>query len=406
MGGTVDMGGMAGGVHGHCDARFARVREVFEKHFADGEEVGASFAVFHRGRVVVDLWGGLADHRAGREWERDTPAFVYSCTKAVTAAAVLLLAEDGVLDLTAPVASVWPEFEARGKAGITVEHLLTHQAGLPVIEDEVPLEEFDDLPAVAARLAGQAPLWTPGAAHGYHALTYGFLLEEVVRRAAGCSVADMVADRIAGPLGLELWLGAPDEVAAHAARLTAGDRANDRVNDRVNDRANDGAGARVDARANAVSADGLLSRALGNPPIHRLKGGANHPLMLRAGWPAAGVVATARGLAGFYRALVEDALLEPSTLVDATGSRVRGHDRVLQVETAFGLGFMLPSAAYPAPPRARRSAFGHLGYGGALGMGDAVHGLGMAYIMNRMSHEVVGNVRAYRLVEAVYDSLP
>ncbi|MEU0570503.1 serine hydrolase domain-containing protein, partial [Nonomuraea sp. NPDC005983] len=208
----------------HCDPRFARVREVFERHFAEGEELGAAFAVYLDGELVVDLWDGVADRHTGRRWQEDTPAFAYSCTKAITATVLLQLAERGLVDVTGPVTQVWPEFASGGKAGVTVEHLLTHQAGLPVVESPVPVEEFGDLAAIASRLAGQRPLWEPGTAHGYHALTYGFLVGEVVRRVTGKSVGDLVAAEIAGPLGLDLWLGAPDEVIARTARLTAGDR--------------------------------------------------------------------------------------------------------------------------------------------------------------------------------------
>ncbi|GAA3418758.1 hypothetical protein GCM10018952_55550 [Streptosporangium vulgare] len=195
--------------YGHCDPRFSRVREVFDAHFADGEELGASFAVFLDGEPVVELWGGVANRRSGRAWERDTPVLAYSCTKAVTATAAQLLAERGLLDVTAPVADVWPEFARRGKERVTVEHLLTHQAGLPALEEPVPVEEFEDQAAIADRLAGQEPIWEPGTAHGYHALTYGFLVGEVVRRVSGKSVGEIVATEISGPLGLELWVGAP-----------------------------------------------------------------------------------------------------------------------------------------------------------------------------------------------------
>lgn len=189
----------------HCDPRFSRVREVFERQLADGSELGAAFAVHLDGELVVDLWGGVADRHTGRPWEHDTPAFAYSCTKAITATVLLQLAERGLVDVQGAVADVWPEFAARGKGAITVEHLLTHQSGLPVVEEPVPVEEFGDLAAIAARLAGQAPLWEPGSAHGYHALSYGFLVGEVIRRVTGKSVGELVSAEIAEPLGLELW---------------------------------------------------------------------------------------------------------------------------------------------------------------------------------------------------------
>ncbi|MGI5283060.1 serine hydrolase domain-containing protein [Nonomuraea polychroma] len=398
----------------HCDPRFSRVREVFERHFTEGEELGAAFAVYLDGELVVDLWDGVADRHTGRRWEHDTPAFAYSCTKAITATVLLRLAERGTVAVTAPVADAWPEFAARGKGAVTLEQVLTHQCGLPVLEEPVPVEEFEDQAAIAARLAGQAPLWEPGSAHGYHALTYGFLLGEVIRRVTGTSVGELVATEIAGPLGLELWVGAPDEVIARAARLKAGERPQplaptEAIGSTSGDSpAADGttAGRSPDALAEMAKAmldpQSLMNRALGNPGMHLLKGGANHPVILRAGWPAAGVVTTARGLAGFYRSLIAGELLDPGTLRDALRTRVSGPDRVLFLDSAFGLGFMRPSLTFLMPSE---TAFGHSGLGGSIGLGDAERGLAVGYVMNKMANAVSGNLRGIRLVEAVYKSL-
>ncbi|GII60565.1 esterase [Sphaerisporangium krabiense] len=375
---------------GHCDPRFDRVRRVFDDNFARGEELGAAFAVHLHGEPVVDLWDGVADRHTGRPWERETPVLTYSCTKAVTATVLLWLAERGLVDLRAPVAKVWPEFAAHGKDGITVEWLLTHEAGLPVVEQDVPVAEFEDQPAIAARLAGQSPLWTPGAAHGYHALTFGFLTGEVIRRVAGATAGEIVAREIAGPRGLDLWLGAPDDVAARAARMSAGEPAG---------------GIGASAGFPGHSKDGLMTRALGNPNPNKLKGGGNHPVIMRAGWPAMGMVATARGLAGFYRDLVAGEIVARETLEYGTRVRVSGPDRVMLVDSAYGLGFMRPSMYFLTPRKGAETAFGHTGLGGALGLGDPRRGLAMAYTMNRMMTTGPGALRAYRLASAVYDCL-
>ncbi|MFC4115948.1 serine hydrolase domain-containing protein [Nonomuraea zeae] len=426
----------------HCDPRFSRVREVFERHFADGEELGAAFAVYLDGELVVDLWGGVADRHTDRPWEQDTPAFAYSCTKAITATVLLQLAERGLVDVSAPVADVWPEFAAGGKGAVTVEHLLTHQAGLPVVEEQVPVEEFEDQPAIAARLARQTPLWEPGTAHGYHALTYGFLVGEVIRRVTGKSVGELVAAEIAAPLGLELWVGAPDTVIARTARLKAGERpqvarspegeagggsaagqvtAVTEAGGTAGGTAGEPAGRTTGGTAGepggderrardvvaemtkaALDPQSLMNRALGNPGMHRLKGGANNPVILRAGWPAAGVVTTARGLAGFYRSLLAGDVLAPGTLEDAMRPRVSGPDRVLILDTSFGLGYMRPSVTFLMPSR---TAFGHSGMGGSIGLGDPGRGLAIGYVMNKMANAISGNLRGIRLVEAVYNAL-
>lgn len=411
--------------HGDCDPRFSRVREVFDAHFAGGEELGAAFTVFLDGEPVVDLWGGVADRHSGRPWEHDTPVLAYSCTKAVTATIALLLSERGLLDIAAPVADVWPEFARHGKERATVEHLLTHQVGLPVIEEQVPVEEFGDQAAIADRLAGQAPIWEPGTAHGYHALTYGFLVGEVIRRVSGRSVAELVAEEISGPFGLDLRLGATDEVLTRVARLSAGDRRKPSAPAGAAGLPGDGAAGGPETVAAAVDLpgqgpgdplyemarasldrDSLMNRALGNPPIHLLPGGANNPVVLRAGWPAMGAVTSARGLAGFYRDLVAGRIVGQEVLRDATRRRVHGPDRVMFVDSSFGLGYMRPALTFLTPARGAESAFGHTGLGGSLGLGDAEHGLGMAYTMNRMAGAVSGSLRAYRLAEAVYESLP
>jgi CubicO group peptidase (beta-lactamase class C family) len=380
-------------VHGHCDPAFAAVRDVFEEHFARDQEWGAAVSVYAGDDLVIDLWGGIADRRTGREWLRDTPCVAFSCTKAVTAAAALLLAERGAYDLDDPVADWWPEFAARGKDGATAAHLLSHQAGLPVLDTPLTAEEAADPKAVADLLAAQAPRWRPGTAHGYHALTYGWLAGEIVRRHSGRSVGEFVRQEFAHDF--DLWIGAPDDVIERAARLTARRPGASEPADVPDDLLRQMVEAYLDPQS-------TLNRALNNPAPG--KGGFNNPAVLRGGWPAAGMVTTATALAEFYRDLLAGRILRPDTLSEAIKPRVSGPDQTLIVDSTFGLGFMRPSPSYLAPAAGQETAFGHSGAGGSIGLGDVELGFGMAYVPNRMGDRAVGDLRAYRLVDAVYAS--
>lgn len=376
-------------VQGHCDSAFDGVREVFEESFADGQNLGAAVAVFAGGLPVVDLWGGVADRRTGRAWAWDTPCVVFSCTKAVTAAAALLLAERGYVTLDAPVAEWWPEFARQGKEGVTVEHILTHRAGLPAFDGPVSVAQAGDPVAMAERLAAQAPEWEPGTAHGYHALTFGWLIGELVRRHTGMTVGQFVH----AEFGTDLWIGAPPGTIARAARISVPRRGE--PSSPLTDTAT-----RTRIGAAYAEPSSLLFRATTNPAASY-----NDPVVLGGGWPAAGMVTTARGLARFYRDLVYGVTLQNATLRDALHERVRGRDRVLLTDSAYGLGFMLPAQSFELPAAARAGAFGHPGAGGAVGFGDAEQGVTFAFVPNLKRDYFAGDRRAHRLIEAVYAAI-
>jgi CubicO group peptidase (beta-lactamase class C family) len=375
-------------IEGTCDAAFAAVHDVFADSVAAGDDLGAAVSVYADERCVVDLWGGTADARSGRAWQRDTACATFSCTKAVTAAAALLLAERGAVALDARVIDWWPEYAAHGKDATTGVQLLTHQAGLPAFDRPMSLEEAADPAAMAAHLAGQVPQWRPGTAHGYHALTFGWLAGELVRRNAGATVGEFVRANISP----DLRVGVPADMLGSLARISAGRPA--KLVDAP--AAHDVVAALVAA---AQDPDSPMSRSTTNPG-----GSFNNPVLLTAGWPAAGLVCTARALADFYHRLVAGSLLRPDSVRDAVKERVRGPDRTMVTESAFGLGFMLASETMYLPQAARGSAFGHPGASGALGLGDLDCGLAFAYIPN-LTRPTLGDRRAHRLVEAVYACL-
>lgn len=380
---------MGGLVDGWVDPAFQAVRDVFEASFEDGQNAGAAVAVFVAGQAVVDLWGGVADTRTMRRWERDTPVVTFSCTKAVTATAALALAGDAGQE---PVTSWWPEYGVAGKETTTLADLLTHRAGLPAFDDVVSIAQAADPAAMAALLARQRPVWEPGTEHGYHALTFGWLVGEFIRRHTGLTVGEYVRRH----LGDELWIGAPPSVVAQAARLGFPPEEDRRWTEP----------GPVDADTVARMARtyqdprSLMMRASTNPLASY-----NKPEVLAGGWPASGLVTTARALARFYRDLVGGAVLAPSLLDEAVREHVRGPDSVLLLESAFGLGYMLPSQNLILPEPARPTAFGHPGAGGSVGLGDIDNQVAIAFVANLRRDWLAGDRRAYDLVAATYSAL-
>jgi CubicO group peptidase (beta-lactamase class C family) len=398
-------------VHGTVAEGFERVREAFVRNFEVLGERGAAVAVYRDGRRVVDLWGGARDVFAdGSEgvdgtgrWQRGTAQVVRSATKGVAAAVLLLLHQRGELDLDAPVSEYWPEFKAHGKERVLVRHVLNHRAGLPVLDRPLtPAEALDPLRGPEA-VAAQAPVWEPGTDHGYHALTYGWMLDEVVRRVTGRGTGEWVAAEIAAPLDLELWLGLPaaQEAAGRAGRV-----------------------ADVEAPQEA-SASGVLrarpkrsvAEAHQDPGSLMRRAFAaitpfpdqNDPAYRASVMPATNGIATADGLARFYAALIGNVggaggvrLFDPATMEVARAEESAGPDRVLVVGTRFGLGYMLHGSASPflGP-----GSFGHPGRGGTLGFADPETGIAFGYVTNGFRKTVTADPRAQALVRAVRASL-
>ena len=380
-------------VHGAWTTGFEWVREAFAKNLAESE-VGAACCVYENGACVVDVWGGLADRDAERPWQRDTAALVFSSSKGVTAALVHLLAQRDQIELDAPVARYWPEFAANGKQSITVRDVLSHRAGLPAVDGDFTLEDVYAWHPVCTAIAAQKPIWEPGTAHGYHVRTFGWILGEVVRRVTGLTVGQLLAKDAAGPLDLELWIGLPEEIEPRVAtNYTAPEPAD------PEQRA---------LRAKFMGSDTLLGRALEGPsgvlpygPIWNTR--ALHAAEL----PSSNGIATARGLARFYAALIGEVdgnrrLLSAPTVAAAAAPQVEGPDQVILMPTRFASGFALPPMLSLDVPD---TAFGHPGAGGSLGFADPASGIAFGYVMNQMQLGLAGDPRSERLVSATYAGL-
>lgn len=386
-------------IGGDTASGFEGVREAFAADLAGDQEGGAAVGVYLHGRKVVDLWGGIADPETGRRWERDTLQVVFSTTKGVTAACAHLLSQRGELDLDAPVAEYWPEFAANGKDRVPVRWLLTHQAGLPAIDHPItPAEAIAWHPMVTA-LAAQRPSWEPGTEHGYHAHTYGWLVGEVVRRVTGRSLGTFLAEEIAAPLDLDLWIGLPETEQHRVSRIIAAPIDLDAL-------------ARIDLDALPEPAREVM-RAYADPTSLTMRAMTvvtpllNHddPDEQAAEMPSTNGICTARALARFYAALIGEVdghrILAPDTLAAATVEQAGGIDRVLRVPVRIGTGFGLPTpdAFWYSP-----TAFGFPGYGGSLGFADPATGLAFGYVTNRIQ-EGVPDPRAAALLDAVHNAI-
>ncbi len=383
-------------VRGMTADGFDAVREAFAANFTLRGERGAAMAVYHHGRLVVDLWGGTADADAteeqGRPWTRDTAVLLRSATKGVATTAVLLLADRGLIDLDAPVRDYWPEFAAAGKERITTRQLLCHQAGVAALDTPLTAAQAEDQITGPASLAAQRPWWEPGTAHGYHAQTFSWLVAELVRRTDGRSLGTLLAEDVTELLDLDLWIGLPDDRQAQVGRIAA-----------LEPPKTPAGALRARPRADiaAVYADpaSLTSRAFATVSPSPDE---NAPAWRAAELPASNGIATARALAGFYDALASGRILSSRMLAEARSEHSSGPDRVLLARTRFGLGFMLHG---PASPMSSPAAFGHPGRGGTLAFADPDLDLAFAYVTNGMHPTVTSDPRAQALVHATRQAL-
>ncbi|NUK60555.1 serine hydrolase domain-containing protein [Streptomyces lunaelactis] len=389
--GTVD-------VRGTVAEGFEPVRDAFAGNFERRGERGAAVAVYRDGRKVVDLWAGTRDAGGHEPWAVDTAQVVRSATKGLAAAVVLLLHQRGQIDLDAPVGTYWPEFKAAGKERVVVRQLLSHRAGLPVLDRPLTLAEAADGVSGPAALAAQRPAWEPGTDHGYHAHTYSWLIGELVRRVTGRTIGRWVAEEIARPLGLDFWIGLPQEEARRMGRTGPVEEP----------AAADGGGLKLRPKRAVSEAyhdpGSLTRRAFGaiDPAPDQ-----NDPQFCAAELAGANGISTARALARFYAATIGEVdggprLFAPATVTLARTEESSGPDRVLIVPTRFGLGFMLHSASSPL---LGPGSFGHPGRGGPLGFADPESGIALGYTTNGMRKGVTADPRAQALIRAVRSAL-
>jgi len=385
---------MAVKIEGACDPKFQRVKDAFAQNFERGLEVGAAVAITIDGKPAVDLWGGHADKARTRPWTRDTIVNVYSTTKGLTATCAHRLVDQGRLEFDAPVAKYWPEFAHKGKDKIPVRWLLGHRAGLPAIQKPLPPAALFQWDTMCAALAEQEPWWEPGTKHGYHALTFGWLVGEVIRRISGKSLGTFFRDEIATPLGLDAHIGLDAKHDARTASLIAAPPAPPDQPDPL-------AAARADPES-------MTGKAFSNPPIGG-PGLANSREWRAAELGAANAHATSRSLARLYGALSRGGeidgfrVLTPESIVRCHSEQSYGRDEVLTFITRFGLGFMMSSPLAPYGPNPR--TFGHPGAGGSIGFADPDAKVGFGYTMNQMQTGLITGSRIQALIAALYESI-
>ncbi|MFT4795206.1 MAG: CubicO group peptidase (beta-lactamase class C family) [Paracoccaceae bacterium] len=388
-------------IHGTHDPKFAAVADAFEANFADRGEVGASVCVMIEGETVVDLWGGLADPQARIPWRRDTICPVFSCTKAATAICAQILVDRGELDLHKPIAEYWPEFAQNGKDRATVLMALNHSLGLPALREKVPKGVFNDWDATTALLAAEAPFWAPGTRNGYHMISFGWLVGELVRLVSGKSLGEFFADEVAEPLGVDFWIGLPKEHDRRFAPIIPFKPDPD---------------APKSAFVQALLGDqtSLQFLALMNTGGFDINDRATRAAEIGG----AGGVANARSLAGMFAPLANDGAAGDVQLlskdrIDAmrTASVATMEDATLLAPSRFGQGFMLSMDNRWQAPHADnsvimgRGAFGHVGAGGSIGFADPARRMSMGYAMTRMGGGIFLNDRGQGLVDAAYRTL-
>jgi CubicO group peptidase (beta-lactamase class C family) len=379
-------------IKGTVDDGFGKVADAFQQNFAEHGELGAAFALYVDGVPRVDIWAGVADATTGRAWDNDTLQLVFSTTKGAAAICVARLVEAGKISYDEPVAIYWPEFGAAGKDAITVAEMMSHRAAVPYVDAMLPLDEILAITPVVEALAAQAPVWELGTAHGYHALTFGWLAGELVRRVDGRTLGRYFAEEVAAPLGLDFWIGLPESEEPRVSRIEAMAPPSDPA---------------VLAMMMEFMGPGTIGfKALFMNGVLMGLDPTNNPFNTRAvhatEMPAANGITNARSLARMYAATVGEVdgvrVLGGATMRAASAEAVSGPDKALIVPTRFGYGFMLHNEILQL---LSDGCFGHAGVGGSLGYADPAAKVGYGYVMNQMGGDIAGDPRTIGLNDAV-----
>jgi len=375
-------------ISGRCDERFEAVRTALGDNVESGAELGASIVVDLDGDVAVDVWGGFSDEDRAVPWSRDTITNVWSTTKTITSLAALMLVDRGELDLDLPVARYWPEFAANGKQDVLVRHLLSHTSGVSGLEQPAAPEDLYDWEKSTARFASQAPWWEPGTASGYHALNFGHLIGEVLRRVTGSTLKQFVADEIAGPLGADFQIGAAESDWGRIANVVPPPP--------------------LPFDFAAMDPASVPVKTLTGPFVEATV--ANTEGWRRADIGAANGHGNARSVARIMSAISRGGevhgvrLLGPDTIERIFIEQANGIDLVLGVPLRFGIGYGLPQLdTLPYLPDEKICFWG--GWGGSVILMDPGRRLTVAYMMNKMGPGIIGSDRAEQYVRAIYDAL-
>jgi CubicO group peptidase (beta-lactamase class C family) len=371
-------------IRGLCPDRFAPVRAAFEANFADDLELGARFALAIEGEIVIDLIGGFADRGGTRPFADDTLTAVFSTTKAMASLMIARLEDAGGLDYDQPMADLWPEFAAAGKGAVTVGQALSHQAGLAGFAEPMDAAAWFDWDLICGKLAAMAPLWPPGSASGYHPVTFGYLAGEIFRRVDGRSLATALREDLAGPLGLDVWIGVPDAEQGRCADVQ---------------------------RPPAMPELGPLSevKRLAFLTKWASPGHVSLAEWRRAEIPSVTGHATAPALARLMAILAGDGRLDgrqwlsPTTVRAAAHERIAGRDLVLPYDLSWGAGFLRNQGLKLYGPG--METIGHSGWGGSCAFADPQRAVSGAYVMNRQSAELIADPRSRRLIGAAYACL-